>query len=139
MFETNLDGDGFQVSQLSNGIHEFHWRSTERSAVDLWVEYNDLIYSHSDETDTLYFLHIIKGIKFPPISYIVRKAQQLQAKYPVQPSTRTALLFPSRFFAGFINTLTILLNRKGKDTTRVFGIDERDIAIEWLLTDNLPD
>lgn len=136
MFETNLDGEGFQTRLLSNGIHEFRWQSTERHAVDMWMEYNDMLYAQLDDNTTIHFLHVIGSAKFPPISYVVRKAQQLQAKYPQQPHTRSAILFQSRFFGGFINTLSKLLNRKSKDKTRVFSMDERDKAIEWLLGDD---
>jgi hypothetical protein len=133
MSETNLDGGSFQVQVLSNGIHEIRWQTTERQAVDAWMDYNDMLYAKHNADDILCYLHVMTSAKFPPVTYVVRKAQQLQTKYPEQPSTRSAILFPSRFFAGFINTLSALLNRKGKDITRVFGMDERDKAIAWLL------
>jgi hypothetical protein len=133
MFETNLDGEGFQTRLLENGIHEYRWQSTERGAVDMWLEYNDMLYATNGCDTTLRFLHVISSAKFPPISYVVRKAQQLQSKYPEQPATRSAILFQSRFFGGFINTLSTLLNRKSRDKTRVFSVDEREKAIDWLL------
>jgi hypothetical protein len=137
MFETTIDGEGFQAKRLSNGIHEFRWHSTERAAVDLWMEYNDLLYGNTEPNKTLCFLHVIESVRFPPISYVVRKAQHLQTKYPQQPNTRSAVLFQSRFFGGFINTLQQLLNRKGKDVTRIFTLKERDKAIEWLLGEDV--
>lgn len=133
MVGTEKKGEGFKAKLLNNGIHEFRWASTERHAVDLWVAYNESLYETTDPNDTLYFLHEIISTKFPPVSYIVHQAQQLQSKFPQHPKTRSVLLFQSRFFGGFINTLSQLVNRKGQDVTRVFAMDERDEAIAWLL------
>ena len=124
---------GFTFAQLDNGIHEFHWNSTERVAVDDWMQYNDDLYARTSIDQTLYFLHIINSTRFPPLSYVIRKARYLQMKYPKQPSTRSAILFHSRFFSSMFNTMSNMLNRKGKDVTRFFLMNERDEAIGWLL------
>jgi len=124
---------GFAARRLENDIHEFTWTSPSRESVDVWMEYNDALYEVTDAENTLHFLHIIQTGNFPPLTYVVRKARQLQMKYPVQPDTRSALLFQSRFFGGFINTLSSMLNREGQDETRFFAIDERQEAIMWLL------
>jgi|GEM_PF-1572866 len=124
---------GFSARRLNDGIHEFLWTSPSREAVDVWLEYSEALYDVTDQDDTIYFLHIAQTMNIPPLSYVVRKARELQMKFPVQPGTRSAILFQSKFFGGFINTLSTLLNRKGKDETRFFGMDQRDEAITWLL------
>lgn len=126
---------GFSARRLKDGIHEFIWTSPSKEAVDVWLEYSDALYDVTDPQDTIYFLHIAQTMNFPPLSYVVRKARELQMKFPVQPNTRSAILFQSKFFGGFINTMSMLLNRKGKDRTRIFGMDQRDEAIKWLLSD----
>lgn len=124
---------GFSARRLNDDIHEFLWTSPSREAVDVWMEYNEALYEITDTADTLCFLHLVQTMNFPPLSYVVRKARDLQMKFPEQPATRSAILFQSKFFGGFINTLSQMLNRKGKDQTRFFGMDERKQAIEWLL------
>lgn len=126
---------GFAVRLLDKGIHEFTWISPSREAVDIWMEYNDILYQTLASDDTAHFLHIVQSANFPPLSYVVRKARELQLKYPEQPKTRNSILFQSRFFGGMINILTRMLNKEGLDITRFFGMDERDKAIEWLLND----
>ena len=126
---------GFAARLLDNGIHEFTWVSPSREAVDVWMEYCDGLYEISPPGSILYYLHIAQSANFPPLSYVVRKARELQLKYPNQPKTRSAILFQSRFFGGMINTLTRMLNKEGVDTTRFFSTDERERAIEWLLSD----
>jgi hypothetical protein len=120
---------------LDDNIHEFTWTSPSREAVDVWLEYNESLYTVTNPDDTLRFMHIVQTMNFPPLSYVVRKARELQMKFPEQPYTRSAIMFQSRFFGGFVNTLASLLNRKGRDQTRFFGMDERDSAVEWLLSD----
>ena len=126
---------GFAARLLDEGIHEFTWISPSREAVDVWMEYCDGLYGISSTDSTIYYLHIVQTANFPPLSYVVRKARELQQRYPEQPKTRSAILFQSRFFGGMINTLTKMLNQEGLDVTRFFGMDERDKAIEWLLSD----
>lgn len=126
---------GFAARFLENGIHEFTWVSSSRETVDVWMEYNDSLYNTCTPEDTLYFLHIIKTANLPSLTYVVRKARDLQEKHPEQPKTRSAILFQSRFFGGFINMLSMMLNKEGIDITKVFAMDEREQAIEWLLSD----
>lgn len=126
---------GFSAKLLPNGIHEFTWTSASREAVDVWMDYNAALYETLQTTETVRNLHTIQSVNFPPISYVVRKARHLQTLFPEQPNTRSAILFQSRFFGGMINTLSSMLNRKGKDLTRFFSMDERDEAVAWLLSD----
>ncbi|MGJ3237416.1 MAG: hypothetical protein ACFE0Q_01795 [Anaerolineae bacterium] len=127
---------GFSARRVEHDIHEFVWTSPSREAVDVWLEYNESLYQVSDLTDTLCFIHIVQTMNFPPLSYVVRKARELQMKYPQHSKTRSAILFQSKFFGGFINTMSQLLNRVDEDQTRFFGIDERDQAIAWLLDEH---
>ena len=99
------------------------------------LDFRTLIKSICPTDTTIYNLHIVQSANFPPLSYVVRKARELQQRYPEQAKTRSAILFQSRFFGGMINTLTKMLNKEGLDVTRFFGMDERDIAVEWLLSD----
>jgi hypothetical protein len=126
---------GFVAKLLPNGIHEFTWTSPSREAVDVWMDYNAALYEVTKVSDTIRNLHVIQSVNFPPISYVVRKARHLQTLYPEQPNTRSAILFQSRFFGGIINTLSTMLNKKGKDITRFFSMEERDEAVAWLLSD----
>jgi hypothetical protein len=126
---------GFAIRMLDDNIHEFTWISPSRESVDTWMEYCDSLYQTRKTDNTMYFLHIAQSANFPPLSYVVRKARELQLKHPEQARTRSAILFQSRFFGGMINTLTRMLNKKGLDATRIFAMDERDKAIDWLLSD----
>jgi hypothetical protein len=126
---------GFVAKLLPNGIHEFTWTSPSREAVDVWMDYNEALYGVTPLTTTLRYLHVVQSANFPPISYVVRKARHLQTLFPEQPSTRSAILFQSRFFGGIINTLSDMLNKKGKDVTRFFSMEEREQAIAWLLNE----
>ena len=126
---------GFVAKALPNGIHEFTWTSPSREAVDVWMDYNEALYEVTPITNTLRYLHVVKTANFPPISYVVRKARHLQTLYPEQHSTRSAILFQSRFFGGIINTMSDMLNKKGKDITRFFSMEEREEAIAWLLNE----
>lgn len=126
---------GFSARLLEDGIHEFTWLSSSREAVDVWVEYCDSLYMRCSPDDTVYFVHVIQTANFPSMSYVVRKSRELQQKYPDQPNTRSAVLFQSLFFGGIINILKRMLNIQGKDTTQFFRLDERDKALEWLLSD----
>jgi hypothetical protein len=125
---------GFAAKLLPNGIHEFTWTSASREAVDVWMDYNAALYETKAVTDMLRYLHVVQSVNFPPISYVVRKARHLQTKFPEQPNTRSAILFQSRFFGGLINTMSSMLNRKDKDVTRFFSMDEREEAVAWLLS-----
>ena len=122
-----------QITIIEDGIHELCWFSEGNDAIDAWFDYNEALYEQTSPDDTIRFLHVAQMAKFPPIAYISRKARNLQSKYAVQPKTRTAVLFKSVFFGGFINTLSGLLNRSGQDVTRFFADDERDKAIAWLI------
>jgi hypothetical protein len=126
---------GFSARLLHNGIHEFTWISPSREAVDVWIEYCEGLYEITPTDSTLYYIHIAQSAMFPPFSYLMRKARELQQKFPEQPKTRSAVLFQSRFFGGMVNNVTRMLNKEGLDFTRFFGMDEREQAIEWLLSD----
>lgn len=124
-----------QIQVLDNGIHELTWLSAARDGVDEWIRYSASLYQSHSPDDTLCFLHVVLHAQFPPMSYVMQQAWQLQRQYPQQPNTRSAIIFTSRFFGGFINTLSQLLNRKGKDLTRFFAEYERAEAMAWLLED----
>ncbi|MEM9951322.1 MAG: hypothetical protein AAF846_06975 [Chloroflexota bacterium] len=130
------DKDGISIQLLDNGIHEYHWQSLSRHAMDIWIAYNKQLYETTDPTDTLRYLHFADEMKFPPLAYVIRKARELQLQFPDQPYTRSAILVQSKVFGQFINTLADTLNRDGKDSTHFFTFEERNRAIEWLLNDD---
>lgn len=124
-----------EIQQRPDGIHEFTWYIADEEAVDTWINFQFALYRETKPAKPLHFLHIIQSPKFPPFTYIVRQTRRLQVHFPHHPPTRSAMLFDTRFMAGFINTMATLLNTD-KDKTYIFNDNNHADAIRWLLSDD---
>ncbi len=116
--------------QLQGEVHRFTWYDASNNAVDQWLECVSLLSEQAPSNATLRILHISEIDAAPSVRYIMQKVQQLNKAQPARCRMRSAVCLQQKNF--IVNTIIATMSRK-HDRTRLFDMNELELAFNWLL------
>lgn len=116
-----------------NGIHEMSWYGSGEPVLEAWSAKLGDLYMNATPDETLCFLYRLVNIGVPSMMSIVDHSRKIQARHPMKPNTRSAVLHESHLVASVVYNLATWLNRSDSDTTRFFLMRNENKAVEWLL------
>jgi hypothetical protein len=116
--------------QLQGEIHRFTWYDASNNAIDQWMDCVSLLSQQAISSATLRILHISEIDAAPSVRYIMHKVQQLNKEQPGRCRMRSAVCLQQKNF--IVNTIIATMSRK-HDRTRLFDMNELEVALAWLL------
>ncbi len=125
---------GCIYQQLDNGIHEFVFTGEGDTGLDEMFAVLEVIMGNSTPDDTLrYIVDSTRSRDDTSLKRMVGRFRDLQQKVPLRGKGRTAILHKGGLLVTLGDMMISALAPK-EDKTRFFKPDERDKAIEWLLS-----
>ena len=117
---------------LENNIHAFVVHKATRQAVDEYLTSLKTICDDCNPDEPLRLLVDLSPDGLPPMRYVVSAGQKFYTRYTVAPVMRAAFLYQDGLILPIAESLMHLL--RARTTRRAFHIEQRDKAIEWLLS-----
>ena len=117
---------------IENDIHCFNINDSSRQTIeDIFSKLSEIRHSGLYDTQCRY-LFGSENISELPVRYLIQRASKWEKEQTFLPPTKTALLIKTNGLMLFaINTLVKTFN-KYDSQTRMFTLDQRTEAIEWL-------
>ncbi len=123
----------FEYTHLESHIHYFKWLSRSEDAA---IEYFDFITQLYDDlpkdTQVIRILHDYQHLTFIPLANVFPKIKTLQSMYP-NLNRRIAYLSDDKMTETLLDSITIVAKRTGN--RKFFKLNEKQLAIKWLLED----
>lgn len=122
-------------AQLPSGIHELTYTEASRRAVDDFVAHILRIYAEAQANDvgeTRLFLIDNSRVGSQPIKYTLERLREVLGQMDENYSSRVAILYTNSLLINMIKSLVNSLPRRHREF-RIFGVNEREAAIEWLM------
>lgn len=125
---------GCLYQQLDNGIHEFVFTGEGNTGLDEMFDVLEGIMGNSTPDDTLcYIVDSTRSKSDTSLKRMVGRFRDLQLKVPLRGKGRTAILHQGGLMVTLGEMMISALAPK-EDKTRFFKPQDRDKAIEWLLS-----
>jgi hypothetical protein len=115
----------------SLGVHQFLFTESSHRAVDEWLAGMSKIAIHNQHDGTIRYIldNTLSGMI--PLSYALKRLQEINKRFPDRPRTRVAVIHPQHFMISVMDSFFRLL-RSDKDVLRFFPTGRRDEAVAWL-------
>ncbi len=121
-------------SLIQSNIHQLLIKTSTRQTIeDLFTIFRQINDEFPEQQIVTYLLDASKTGELP-YRYLAQRAQQWNKENPNVPPSRVAILFPMGMLANMFNVLIKQLSTS-QAQTRLFGVDKRDEAIQWLIQD----
>jgi hypothetical protein len=133
--QTKQDETVVHYEQLENGVHYFRFTESSRRAIDQWIVKTEEITRDTPQDQIIHYFYDQVESGMQPASYAFRKSQAAMAPYPNRAKSRTVFLVNKGFFVALMETFINLMRSGDTDTVRFFDSEDREKAMEWLLSD----
>jgi hypothetical protein len=126
---------GCEYNLLDNGIHQFIFRDSSKTAIDEFFHQLEHILSRTHHADIARYIIDITQSGEQDVSLVtnVQRFRRLETLYPHRARGRTVILhrpgLKYSFIDGFIRALA-----PNRDITRFFEVSKRQDAVEWLMS-----
>lgn len=125
---------GLTYQRLDNGIYEFVFHDADKATVDFFFYALQDILSLTKKTDMArYILDVSNSGRDVSLTPMIQRFRKLEQQLPDRARGRTAVLHNPALTYTFLDGLVRAL-APSRDVTRFFPIENRDKAIEWLLS-----